>query len=143
LILVHTIDTLSVLTVEWFCVADEPGYPSNYWRSFETPKPALIQQRIYFFTMAHTKSGGSTKLGRDSTSKRLGVKLFDGEEVRPGQIIIRQRGTKFLPGLYVKRGADDTLYAMKAGVVRFTSGKKTKFDGSRRYVKIVAVQPAV
>ena len=90
--------------------------------------------------MAHTKSGGSTKLGRDSISKRLGVKISDGEMAQPGQIILRQRGTKFIPGVNVKSGGDDTLYAMKTGVVKFISGKKTRFDGTRRYVKIVTVE---
>ena len=74
--------------------------------------------------MAHTKSGGSTKLGRDSASKRLGVKKNHGERVIPGQIIIRQRGTRYLNGDNVARGGDDTLYALKAGVVRFLSKKK-------------------
>jgi len=89
--------------------------------------------------MAHTKSGGSTKLGRDSASKRLGVKINDAEAVKPGEIIIRQRGTKYLPGRNVTRAGDDTLYALKGGVVKFLSRKKTRFDGSRRYVKVVTV----
>lgn len=90
--------------------------------------------------MAHTKSGGSTKLGRDSEAKRLGVKVNDNEPIRAGQIIVRQRGTHYLPGRNVGRGADDTLYALRAGVVKFISGKKTRFDGSRRFVKTVTVQ---
>lgn len=89
--------------------------------------------------MAHTKSGGSTKLGRDSISKRLGVKVQDGQPINPGEIIVRQRGTRYLPGANVLRGADDTLYAAKAGVVKFTSKKKVKFDGNHRYTKVVAV----
>ena len=89
--------------------------------------------------MAHTKSGGSTKLGRDSRSKRLGVKVNDNEPIRAGQIIIRQRGSHYIEGKNVGHGADDTLYAKKAGVVKFTSGKKTRFDGTRRYIKIVSV----
>jgi large subunit ribosomal protein L27 len=89
--------------------------------------------------MAHTKSGGSTKLGRDSVSKRLGVKLQQGQKVAPGQIIIRQRGTKYLPGANVKRGADDTLYAAIAGIIRFSEKTKTKFDGRRRRATVVAV----
>jgi large subunit ribosomal protein L27 len=59
--------------------------------------------------MATTKSAGATKLGRDSNPKYLGVKLFAGEAVRPGMVIIRQRGTKFLPGKNVKKGSDDTI----------------------------------
>jgi large subunit ribosomal protein L27 len=89
--------------------------------------------------MAHTKAKGSTKLGRESESKRLGVKLFAGEKVRAGQIIIRQRGTKFFPGANVKQGQDDTLYAKKDGVVKFLDKKKFHFDGSKKYVKTVTV----
>jgi len=91
--------------------------------------------------MAHTKSGGSTKLGRDSESKRLGVKINHNEDVHAGQVIIRQRGTHYLPGRFVARAGDDTLYALKDGVVQFLSRKKTNFDGSRRYTKIVTVSP--
>ena len=89
--------------------------------------------------MAHTKSVGTSKNLRDSASKRLGVKKHDGETVKPGQIIIRQRGTKYLPGMNVKQGADDTIYAMKEGKVKFKSSKKTRFDGSRRYIKVINV----
>ncbi|MCX6788477.1 MAG: 50S ribosomal protein L27 [bacterium] len=89
--------------------------------------------------MAHTKAKGSTKLGRDSESKRLGVKLFDGQKVNAGGVIIRQRGTKFYPGTNVLRGGDDTLYAKKAGVIKFASKKKENFDGSFKRIKIVNV----
>lgn len=89
--------------------------------------------------MAHTKAGGSTKLGRDSAGKRLGVKVNDKEPIKVGEIIIRQRGTHYLPGKNVARGTDDTLYALKNGIVRFISGKKTRFDGKRRLIKIVNV----
>ncbi len=89
--------------------------------------------------MAHTKSGGSTKLGRDSSSKRLGVKIFDGQSVQAGNILIRQRGTKWHPGKNVRRGGDDTLYAIASGVVKFSSKQKTKFDGSRKKVVVVNV----
>ncbi len=89
--------------------------------------------------MAKTKSSGTTKLGRDSNPKYLGVKLYAGQKTKPGSIIIRQRGTKFFPGKNVKRGADDTLYAMKEGVVKFTTKRKKKFDGSQRVAKIVNV----
>ena len=92
--------------------------------------------------MAHTKAKGASKLGRESESKRLGVKLFDGEIVRPGEVIIRQRGTKFYPGLNVRRGGDDTLYATNSGVVKFLNRKRIRFDGSKRSVKIVTVVPA-
>jgi large subunit ribosomal protein L27 len=89
--------------------------------------------------MAHTKSGGSTKLGRDSIAKRLGVKRQEGQRVSVGQILIRQRGTKYLPGKNVKRGGDDTLYALKEGIVKFTVKTKTNFDGSKRKVTCVNV----
>lgn len=69
--------------------------------------------------MAHKKSGGSAKNGRDSASKRLGVKHYGGEVVTAGSIIVRQRGTKFHAGLNVKRGGDDTLFALKHGTVKF------------------------
>lgn len=89
--------------------------------------------------MAHTKSVGSTKLGRDSEAKRLGVKLQDGQKVTVGQIIVRQRGTRYLPGRNVMRAGDDTLYALKNGIVKFSSKTKTKFDGRRRSATVVAV----
>jgi len=91
--------------------------------------------------MAKTKATGVTKLGRDSLPKYLGVKLFEGQKTRPGSIIIRQRGTKFLPGKNVKRGSDDTLYALKEGVVRFCTKRKKGFDNSQRIVKVVNVEP--
>ena len=77
--------------------------------------------------MAHTKSGGSTKNVGGSISKRLGVKRYDGEKVRPGEIIIRQRGTKYLPGKNVKRGNDDTLYSLIEGMVKFTKKQKVSY----------------
>lgn len=79
--------------------------------------------------MAHRKAGGSTQLGRDSISKRLGVKRFGGETVRPGEIIIRQRGTKFHPGENVKQGADDTLFSLADGAVSFQHKKVVSFTG--------------
>jgi large subunit ribosomal protein L27 len=90
--------------------------------------------------MAHTKAKGSTKLGRDSESKRLGVKKNDGQAIKTGEIIIRQRGTKFYPGTNVRRGNDDTLYAIKSGVVKFLNQKKNRFDGSRKSIKVVTVK---
>lgn len=78
--------------------------------------------------MAHKKSGGSAKNGRESHSKRLGVKRHDGQFVQAGSILIRQRGTPFNPGKNVGRGKDDTLFALAAGTVVFeTRGKKKKF----------------
>ncbi len=70
--------------------------------------------------MAHKKAGGSTRNGRDSNPKYLGVKQYGGQVVRPGMIIVRQRGTKFHPGHYVGMGRDHTLYALVAGEVVFS-----------------------
>lgn len=89
--------------------------------------------------MAHTKAKSTTKLGRDSESKRLGVKLFGGQTAIPGNIIIRQRGSKFWPGTGVRIGSDDTIYAIQSGRVKFLTRKKLNYDGSRRVVKIVNV----
>lgn len=82
--------------------------------------------------MATSKSGGSTQNGRDSVSKRLGVKLFDGQRVSGGEIIVRQRGTRIHPGKNVDLGGDDTLFATAAGVVKFHYGPK-----GRKYVSIL------
>lgn len=76
--------------------------------------------------MAHKKGLGSTKNGRDSKSKRLGVKRFGGQEVTSGSILVRQRGTRIHPGENVGRGSDDTLFAMADGVVEFTQGLKRR-----------------
>ena len=89
--------------------------------------------------MAHTKSAGSTKYGRDSQPKYLGVKKFDGEKVKSGDILIRQRGSRYLAGLGVKQGSDDTLYAVRAGSVKFMTRRVLRFDGSRRFAKVVNV----
>lgn len=94
--------------------------------------------------MAHTKQLGSTKLGRDSRSKRLGVKRQQGQRVSVGEILIRQRGLHYLNGKNVRRGADDTLYAAKGGVVEFKRSKKKLFNGKSRFVtRISVVEPAV
>ncbi|MFO8011491.1 MAG: 50S ribosomal protein L27 [Dehalococcoidia bacterium] len=76
--------------------------------------------------MAHKKSGGSSRLGRDSQSKRLGVKKFDGQSVRAGTILIRQRGTKFHPGKNVGIGRDFTIYALTDGSVKFGRANKRR-----------------
>ena len=89
--------------------------------------------------MAHTKAIGSTQLGRDSQPKYLGIKLHDGETAKTGNIIVRQRGTKYFPGHGVRKGSDDTIYAVLNGKVKFTTSKKVKYDGTRRLVKIVNV----
>jgi large subunit ribosomal protein L27 len=82
--------------------------------------------------MSKTKGAGSTKNGRDSQSKRLGVKVFDGTDVLAGAIIVRQRGTRFHPGENVGRGNDDTLFALADGKVKF---------GSRKGRKLVDILP--
>ncbi len=84
--------------------------------------------------MAHKKGMGSTRNGRDSISKRLGVKRYAGQIVKPGQILVRQRGTKFHPGYNVKRGGDDTLFAVAEGVVKFEHRK------NRTYVSVYPVE---
>ncbi len=76
--------------------------------------------------MAHKKGVGSTKNGRDSASKRLGVKKADGQYVIAGNILVRQRGTKIHPGVNVGKGSDDTLFALVDGVVKFETYQKTK-----------------
>jgi large subunit ribosomal protein L27 len=76
--------------------------------------------------MSKTKGGGSTRNGRDSAAKRLGVKTFDGTVVSAGSILVRQRGTRFHPGDNVGRGGDDTLFALKDGKVKFASRKGRK-----------------
>ncbi|MCD6148666.1 50S ribosomal protein L27 [bacterium] len=90
--------------------------------------------------MAKTKSAGSTRLGRDSRPKYLGVKLFGGQKVRTGQVLVRQRGTRFLAGKNVKRGGDDTLYAVKSGTVQFVTKRKKGFNGAQKLVKVVNVE---
>lgn len=87
--------------------------------------------------MAHKKGASSTSNGRDSEAKRLGVKRFGGQKVNAGEIIVRQRGTKFHPGENVGRGGDDTLFALEAGSVSF--GVKR----GRRVVNIVPAQEVV
>jgi large subunit ribosomal protein L27 len=90
--------------------------------------------------MAHTKAKGTTKLGRDSESKRLGVKIFGGSPIKCGQIIIRQRGTKFMPGDNVKRGKDDTLYATCDGIVIFKKTNYKRFNGNSKKKQTVSVK---
>lgn len=90
--------------------------------------------------MATRKAGGSTSYGRDSISKRLGVKIFGDQVAGIGNILVRQRGTKFHPGKNVKRGEDDTLFALVAGKVSFTTRKAESFTGklvTRTYVSVV------
>jgi large subunit ribosomal protein L27 len=86
--------------------------------------------------MAHKKAGGSTRNGRDSVSKRLGVKRFGGQVIKAGNIIVRQRGTKFHPGDNVGCGKDHTLFATADGAVKF----EVKGPRNRKYVSIVATE---
>ena len=89
--------------------------------------------------MAKVKATGTTRLGRDSVAKRLGVKLFGGHRAYSGNILVRQRGTNFLPGKNVRVGSDYTLYAARSGVISFTTARKRSFDGKQKIVKIVNV----
>jgi large subunit ribosomal protein L27 len=91
--------------------------------------------------MAHKKAGGSTALGRDSASQRLGVKLYAGQIAKAGAILIRQRGTKYHPGLNVDKGKDDTLFATTTGIVKFTHKKLRKFNDHLKDTTIVNVVP--
>ena len=90
--------------------------------------------------MSQKKAGGSTKNGRDSISKRLGVKVYGDQPIKRGEIIVRQRGTKFRPGKNVKRTGDDTLIALKDGMVEFAVKKIIKFTGKLEKAKFVNVK---
>lgn len=90
--------------------------------------------------MAHKKAGGSTALGRDSASQRLGVKLYAGEFAPAGAVIVRQRGARFRPGENVRVGSDDTLYAAMAGFVHFMKRRVRLFTGARAVRNIVSVE---
>ncbi|HEX2234253.1 MAG TPA: 50S ribosomal protein L27 [Thermoleophilaceae bacterium] len=83
--------------------------------------------------MAHKKGLGSSRNGRDSNAKRLGVKIFAGQVVNGGEIIVRQRGTRFKPGEGAGRGKDDTIYAERPGVVQFSSGRRGR---------VISVEPS-
>lgn len=89
--------------------------------------------------MAHKKAAGTTKNGRDSNPQYLGVKINHGQNITPGQIIVRQRGTTVLPGKNVGKGKDDTLFALKEGKVSFSSKRKTSFNNDIDRKKIVHV----
>lgn len=92
--------------------------------------------------MSHKKAGGSTKNGRDSRSKRLGVKLFAGQTVRSGNILVRQKGNKFYAGDNVGTGKDFTLFALEDGVVKFSEKRRTRYDGRVYRNKVVHVVTA-
>jgi large subunit ribosomal protein L27 len=91
--------------------------------------------------MSHKKAGGSTKNGRDSQSKRLGVKLYAGQIVTAGNILVRQKGSKFFAGDNVGVGKDFTLFALKDGIVSFSEKRQKKYDGRifrNRFVSVIA-----
>lgn len=90
--------------------------------------------------MATKKAGGSTKNGRDSNPKYLGIKVNSGERATAGAVLVRQRGTDVLPGRNVSMGSDHTLYALKEGVISMSSTRRTHFDRKSKTKKIVHVQ---
>lgn len=90
--------------------------------------------------MAHTKAGGTTKLGRDSAGQRLGVKVYDGQTINAGGLIVRQRGTKYAPGPNVGKAKDDTLFATATGTVKYSKKSVTSFSGSKHRKTIVSVE---
>lgn len=92
--------------------------------------------------MAHTKAGGTAKNLRDSNPKYLGVKRADGAKVSVGQIIVRQRGTKIMAGKHIGMGSDHTLFAKVSGIVKFSTKRKTNFDGRTSVRSRVEVVPA-
>lgn len=91
--------------------------------------------------MAHKKAGGSTALGRDSVSKRLGVKIYGGQFAKSGNIIVRQRGSKYRPGKNVMQGKDDTLFAQTDGKVSFKTKNIKRFTGKLKKATFVHVEP--
>ncbi len=91
--------------------------------------------------MAHKKAGGSTALGRESQAQRLGVKITHGGFAKAGNIIVRQRGIKFRPGVNVRRGVDDTLYAVVSGLVEFKRRKVRRYTGELKPAMYVSVAP--
>jgi len=91
--------------------------------------------------MAHKKAGGSTRLGRDSQPQYLGVKVGDGQFVKSGAVITRQRGTRIHPGKNVKKGKDDTLFSTITGIVKFTKRRRRRFDGHLKPATFANVIP--
>jgi large subunit ribosomal protein L27 len=89
--------------------------------------------------MAHKKAGGSTALGRDSVSKRLGVKVFGDQRIGKGEIIVRQKGSKYFAGNNVNMGGDSTLYSLVDGIVKFQNKMIRKFHGNLRKTRVVSV----
>ena len=93
--------------------------------------------------MAHKKAGGSTAYGRDSQGQRLGIKKYAGEFVKIGNIIVRQRGTKYRAGVNTKIGSDDTIYAVSTGTVKFTRKKVRRYTGEFKIATYANVVPVV
>lgn len=89
--------------------------------------------------MATTKSAGTVKTGRDSKPKYLGIKIYGGQKAKIGDVIVRQRGSKVIPGKNVKKGKDDTIYAVKNGTVIYNTIRKNSFDNRQRRAKTVSV----
>ncbi len=89
--------------------------------------------------MAHTKAKGTSKLGRDSRSKRLGVKIFSGQKINAGEIIVRQRGAKYFSGKGTQVAGDDTIYAKKSGIVSFQNKKVRRFSSRLNDKTVVSV----
>ncbi len=90
--------------------------------------------------MAHKKAGGSTRLGRDSNAQRLGIKLYGGEKAKVGDIIVRQRGTRYRAGDGCQIAKDDTLFAVKPGLVNYNKKKVKKFTGKLEFAQIVSIK---
>jgi large subunit ribosomal protein L27 len=90
--------------------------------------------------MSHVKAGGTTKNLRDSNPKYLGVKLADGQTAQKGSIVVRQRGTKFIPGKNTKIGKDDTIFSIADGIVKFSNKRKKHFNGKTKIHKLVTVE---
>jgi large subunit ribosomal protein L27 len=99
----------------------------------------LRKARSKFGRMAHKKALGSAKKNRDSISKRLGVKIYGGQKVGKGEIVIRQRGTKFRAGENAAYGKDHTIYSKIDGAVKFLDKKISSFTGSKKLVKIISI----
>lgn len=92
--------------------------------------------------MAHKKAGGSTANVRDSHGQRLGVKLYAGEHAKAGNILVRQRGSAIRPGLNVRKGKDDTLFAIAAGIVKYSVRRVKTFTGKVKHVKVANIVSA-
>ena len=90
--------------------------------------------------MAHKKAGGSTRLGRDSNAQRLGIKLYGGQKAKSGDIIVRQRGSRYRAGKNTMIGKDDTIFAVAEGAVKFNKKKVKKFTGKLEFAQIVSVE---